>query len=74
MMAAFPSELPQQSPSADDAEVFAELLFRRGRIDTSELEDRQYCHNRHAHKTHRLVSSENGFACKRIAFDCGFGD
>jgi hypothetical protein len=68
------SERMAPDGDADDAEIFAELLFRRGRVDTSKLRSAKYSHNRYAHKTHKLLPVANGFTCRRIAFDCGFSD
>lgn len=69
------ASLPQAtSPEMDDAVLFTEMLFRRGRIRTDEVAIPQFFHNRFAHKTHALVKSDHHLECRRIAFDCGFAD
>jgi hypothetical protein len=62
------------SPAHDRAAaVFAESLFRRGRVDLAGVSGAELAPtSRSSHKTHELRDEADGLVLSRRLFDCGF--
>jgi hypothetical protein len=63
-----------ESPSHDRAAaVFAESLFRRGRVDVGGVSGAEMApSSASSHKTHELRDEPDGLVLSRRLFDCGF--